>query len=199
MISDTQHEEVEDIPAHVTQSQTQAATVPIMVEQTAAENVTQSVALEVTIGNKEILEVQHSPQHAAHSSPSFCMPLQNISDDIVRTRSVDKDVKDVPFTIEVQTDAATVCNDRLPHNSTHVLEEITTEAHGDVHSVDLEQVSPSVALTAHHIVNSSHDASQVAITSQPHTSKNVQNDLDLWAIIKEYDQRTAKEGFTQVL
>ena len=36
VISDTQHEQVEDIPAHGTQSQTQAATVPIMVEQTAA-------------------------------------------------------------------------------------------------------------------------------------------------------------------
>jgi len=108
------------------------------------------------------------------------MPLQNISDDIVRphvmTRPVDKDVNNLPFTIEVKTDAAAVRNDRLPHNSTHVLEEITTEAHGDAQSVDLEQVAPSVALTANH-ANSSHDASQVAI-SQPHTSKNVQNDLD---------------------
>jgi hypothetical protein len=115
------------------------------------------------------------------------------------TRPVDKDVNDVPFTIEVQTDAATVRNDRLPHNSTHVLEEITAEAHGDMQSVDLEQVAPSVVLTAHHAANSSHDASQVTITSQPYTSKNVQNDLDLWARIKEYDQRTAKERFTQVL
>ena len=30
-------------------------------------------------------------------------------------------------------------------------------------------------------------------------SKNVQRDLDLWARIREYDQRTANEGFTQVL
>lgn len=30
-------------------------------------------------------------------------------------------------------------------------------------------------------------------------SKNVQRDLDLWARIREYDQRTADEGFTQVL
>jgi hypothetical protein len=153
------------------QSQTQEATVPIMVEQPVAENVTQSVDLEVTIGNKETLEVL--------------------------TRPVDKDVNDVPFTIEVQTDAAIARNDRLPHNSTHVLEEITAEAHGDVQSIDLEQVAPSVALTAHHVANSSHDAAQVTI--QPHTSKNVQHDLDLWARIKEYDQLTAKEGFTQVL
>ena len=130
------------------------------------------------------------------------MPLQTISDDIVRshvmTRPVDKDVNDVPFTIEVQTNAATVRNDRLPHNSTHVLEEITADAHGYVQSVDLEHSAPSVALTTNHTANSSHDASQVAI-SQPYTSKNVQKDLDLWARIKEYDQRTAKEGFTQVL
>jgi hypothetical protein len=57
VISDTQHEEVGDIPAHGMQSQTQAATVPIMVEQLVAENVTQSVDVEVTIGNKETLEV----------------------------------------------------------------------------------------------------------------------------------------------
>lgn len=127
---------------------------------------------------------------------------------LAASRSVDKDVNDVPFTIEVQTDGATVRNDRLPHNSTHVLEEITAEAHGDVQSVehdgeldtnafDLEHVAPSVVLTAHHATN--HDASQVIITSQRHTRKNVQNDLDLWGRIKEYDQRTAKEGFTQVL
>jgi len=30
-------------------------------------------------------------------------------------------------------------------------------------------------------------------------SRNVQNDLDLWARIREYDKRTAEEGFTQVL
>lgn len=129
---------------------------------------------------------------------------------LAASRQVDKDVNDVPFTIEVQIDAATVHNDRLPHNSTHVLEEITAEAHGDVQSVehddeldtnafDLEQVTLSVALTSHHAANSSHDASHVTITSQPHTSKNVHNDLDLWARIKEYDQRAAKEGFTQVL
>ena len=29
--------------------------------------------------------------------------------------------------------------------------------------------------------------------------KNVQSDLDLWARIREYDQRMADEGFTQVL
>ena len=30
-------------------------------------------------------------------------------------------------------------------------------------------------------------------------STNVQSDLDLWARIREYDQRTAEKGFTQVL
>ena len=32
-----------------------------------------------------------------------------------------------------------------------------------------------------------------------YTSKNVQSDLDLWVRIREYDQRAAEEGFTQVL
>ena len=30
-------------------------------------------------------------------------------------------------------------------------------------------------------------------------TKNVQDDLDLWARIREYDQRMAEEGLTQVL
>ena len=34
---------------------------------------------------------------------------------------------------------------------------------------------------------------------EAHTSKNIQSGLDLWARICEYDQRTAEEGFTQVL
>jgi len=34
---------------------------------------------------------------------------------------------------------------------------------------------------------------------EAHTSKNIQSGLDLWARIREYDQRTAEEGFTQVL
>ena len=34
---------------------------------------------------------------------------------------------------------------------------------------------------------------------QQHVSKNIQDGLDLWARIREYDQRMADEGFTQVL
>jgi len=42
---------------------------------------------------------------------------------------------------------------------------------------------------------------QVTIVQQQeaHTSKNIQSGLDLWARIREYDQRTVEEGFTQVL
>jgi hypothetical protein len=32
-----------------------------------------------------------------------------------------------------------------------------------------------------------------------HISRNIQDGLDLWARIREYDQRMADEGFTQVL
>jgi len=32
-----------------------------------------------------------------------------------------------------------------------------------------------------------------------HSNKNIQHDLELWARIREYDQRTTDEGFTQVL
>jgi hypothetical protein len=43
----------------------------------------------------------------------------------------------------------------------------------------------------------------VCVTSVQHqeipVTKNVQNDLDLWARIREYDQRMENEGFTQTL
>jgi len=32
-----------------------------------------------------------------------------------------------------------------------------------------------------------------------HSNKNIQHNLELWARIREYDQRTADGGFTQVL
>jgi len=42
--------------------------------------------------------------------------------------------------------------------------------------------------------------SQVPIVKhETHHSENIQSGLELWARIREYDQRTAAEGLTQVL
>lgn len=75
---------MKDITSQATQSQAPEVTVSSMVTQSAAENVTQSVAHEVTVGNKEVHEVQQSPYNDARSSTSFSMPLQNISEETVR-------------------------------------------------------------------------------------------------------------------
>ncbi|AES88682.2 hypothetical protein MTR_4g060870 [Medicago truncatula] len=86
------------------------------------------------------LAVQHheDSEVLAHAT-DVTIQNQEMPDDAISlatSRLVDKDINDVPFTIEVQTDVATVRNDRLPHNSTHVLEEITAAAYGDMQSVE---------------------------------------------------------------
>jgi len=85
------------------------------------------------------------------------------------------------FTFEAHADVTTTRTDRLPITSTHVLEEIAANQNidGNVAAYD--------------------DTTAVAVQPVAHSSKNVQNDLDLWARICEYDQRMAEEGFTQVL
>ena len=71
---------------------------------------------------------------------------------------------------------------------------------------DIEQVTFEIGLQTQHAANTSTDDAEVNISSQvpsvqleAHISKNIQNGLDLWARIREYDQRMADEGFTQVL
>jgi len=87
-----------------------------------------------------------------------------------------------------------------------VLEEISADENigmvvrGNVQgstAADCEQDAPQ---TQHAANNNTYDA-EVNLSVQPevHSSRNVQNDLDLWARIHEYDQRMAAEGFTQVL
>jgi len=85
------------------------------------------------------------------------------------------------FTLEAHADVTTNRTDRLPITSTHVLEEIAAN----------ENIDGNAA--------ASDDTTTVAVQTVAHSNKNVQNDLDLWARIREYDQRMAEEGFTQVL
>lgn len=99
----------------------------------------------------------------------------------------------------------------LPSSSVHVLERIdeTEETQDDVNNaaerplfsdvMELEAQSQPNSTTMN--VEVQQDDNESA--SVPHhdipVAKNVQDDLDLWARIKEYDQRMAEEGFTQVL
>jgi hypothetical protein len=96
--------------------------------------------------------------------------------------------------------------DRLP--STSVLEEITADENIGMADGgnDFEQVTSEIGLQTQQAANTSTDDAEVNIPSQvpyvrheAHISKNIQNGLDLWVRIREYDQRMADEGFTQVL
>jgi hypothetical protein len=68
----------------------------------------------------------------------------------------------------------------------------------DVAAVDGE--SSLFQHAANHIIDEAEVNLSVPIPPvQQHVSKNIQDGLDLWARIREYDQRMADEGFTQVL
>jgi hypothetical protein len=104
---------------------------------------------------------------------SFSMPLENVTDAVARTAVV---VYEDPVITPVNIDG--VGSD-------------TTQIEG---SVDKEDVAAS-----QHAVNNNTDEAEVNPPVQQHVSKNIQDGLDLWARIREYDQRMADEGYTQVL
>jgi hypothetical protein len=105
-----------------------------------------------------------------------------------------------------------VRQEKLPSNSVHVLEKIveTAETQDDEHTATTQppfidvmelEAQTNTALTDVEI-QQDHNAPKRAVLVQHHqipVSQNVQHDLDLWARIREYDQRMAAEGFTQVL
>jgi len=135
------------------------------------------------------------------------------------------DKEPLAVTFEVQNVEDEIHKERLPSTSVHVLEEIT-ETQEDSHDVntvaipqppfidvrELErnaQTQTRTNITTKNVSNETevqimHDnIAPVRVFPAQHqdvqVSKNVQRDLDLWARIREYDQRTADEGFTQVL
>jgi len=136
---------------------------------------------------------------------------------------MEKEPADLTFTYEnVEYD---IHQETLPSIFVHVLEEIDEaedeiqdeNANGD--SAKLHQQASFDAMTLEHSAqvppkpiettsNSCDDVNDVSAipvrdVSIQHqeilVSKNVQSDLDLWARIREYDQRMVDEGFTQVL
>jgi len=110
------------------------------------------------------------------------------------------------YTFEVRSDATKNSNVRLPSNFVHVLEEIIVDENISMAVGGTEQNNNDVAyeqaaMQLQHAATHNNDDAEVNIPIQPaaHSSRNIQNDLDLWARIQEYDQRMAEEGFTQVL
>jgi len=107
------------------------------------------------------------------------------------------------YNFDVQSDATKNSNERLPSNSVHVLEEVIDNENINmvVEGTEQNNNAEHAAHQLQHAAAHNNDDAKVNMPSQPaaHSSRNVQNDLDLWARIREYDQRMAKEGFTQVL
>jgi len=133
--------------------------------------------------------------------------IQNDETLVAAPQSVDKDLNDVTFTFEVQSEANTTQTDRLPITSLHVLEEISPNEQTHVADLDNGQdaavsMSEHDALQTQHTATDSMDEAEIVIPIvqfAAHPSRNIQNGMDLWARIREYDKRTAEEGFIQVL
>ena len=128
------------------------------------------------------------------------------------------------FTYEKNVDTE-IHQERLPSTSVHVLEEIietqddrqqdtadgATAATPQSSSMDVMALEHSANMqtrptdTEANLRVETHDVNNIPVRAAPiqhqeiPVSKNVQSDLDLWARIREYDQRVADEGLTQVL
>lgn len=108
------------------------------------------------------------------------------------------------YTFEDQTEVTTTRIGRLPSTSVHVLGEIDAEESIVDRGNEQDSTAADVdhdALQLQHAANNITDDAEVSplVQQQVHISRNIQNGLDLWARIREYDQRMADEGFTQVL
>ena len=117
----------------------------------------------------------------------------------VPQNSVDKEFE-ATYTFEDQTEATTSRTDWLPSTSLHVLEEIDAEENIGARGNEQADVDHDLQ----HATNNVIDDVEVNLVFQvppvqQHVSRNIQNGLDLWARNREYDQRMADEGFTQVL
>jgi len=108
------------------------------------------------------------------------------------------------YTFEDQTEATTTRTDRLPSTPLHVLEEIDAEENIGARGNEQDSTAADVDHDLQHATNNVIDDVEVNLVFQvppvqQHVSRNIQNGLDLWARIREYDQRMDDEGFTQVL
>lgn len=146
------------------------------------------IALEVTLQADDVAEHTTADENLAQQGDTSS-PQENLD-------SVNKEFEST-YTFEDQTEVTTTRTDQLPSTSLHVLEEIDVEEN----IVDRGNEQDSTAANVDHdALQLLHAANNVPPRQQHvHSSMNIQNGLDLWARIREYDQRMADEGFTQVL
>jgi len=163
------------------------------------------------------LQIQSVPTVEEHEQRTNDVPIPVVETALQQVQH-DNDNLALPLIILVVADAIT--REMLPSTSIHVLEKISEPA--DAHEDDSTAATqPSfydvMELEAETQTNTTKNedsenmnveimqdpSALVRVTTvQPQEipiSKNVQSDLDLWARIREYDQRMADEGCTQVL
>lgn len=196
-VATRQEEEVEDVtPISQVEIQTEPAAIPLQIE---FEDTSRQV--------EEVRDV---------SIPVSQAELQT-------DLKMHKESTTMTFTYENVSSA--IHHDKLPYTSAHVLEEINTTDIESQHdnarggtAAPLQHSSFDVMAFEHSTQAQSRPIEIAHTTRQDDTdmnvaparagsirhheipvTKNVQNDLDLWARIREYDQRMATEGFTQVL
>jgi len=166
------------------------------------------------------LELEAATRHEEEAA-DVSIPVAQI--DAQANVQMEKEPADLTCTFEnVESD---IHQETLPSTSIYVLEEIN-DAEDQVHhentsgdSTTLHQQTSFDVMTLEHSAQVPPKPTETAgkardevtevsailvrdVSVQPQeiqVSKNVQSDLDLWARIRDYDQRMAEEGFTQVL
>lgn len=156
--------------------------------------------MEVTLQADDVAEHTITEENLAQQGDTSS-PQENLG-------SVNKEFE-ATYTFENQTEVTTTRTGRLPSTSLHVLEEIDVEENIVDRGNEQDSTAADVdhdAFQLQHEANNITDDAEVNLSFQVppvqqhvHSSRNIQNGLDLWARIREYDQRMADEGFTQVL
>jgi len=210
-LADSQHDDMEDlVGATVAPSQHKET-----IEDTAQLAAFQPIDKNVTVATFSI-EFQNDVDKTPHDRlPSTSIHvLEKIFDEVhvdvksheVEYRHLASQVHEIPLadvsqpTFVVQDDmqgtGADFQSSYMEHNTPPTPLQIQSEAHQSINLQHAEVNSNEDAEVQ--ILKDQSQTSQVPI-AQTHTSKNIQSGLELWARIWEYNQRTAEEGFTQVL
>jgi len=162
-----------------------------------------------------VMELEAAQDEVQLSFETTSLPME--------AHTIQTDIEPLAITLFTQNVKAEIRKERLPSTSIHVLEKIIETQEGNyvvgTTTIPQQQLMDVMALEqttnnqmmSNNTGNNASDKADVGIThdalvrvfpthhKEIQVSKNVQSDLDLWARIREYDQRTTDEGFTQVL
>jgi len=115
-------------------------------------------------------------------------PVHNITPSFEEASATDLVDTEIEMAAEQTTDYQVTIS---PHTDTAGSTMATSSANVDTDSANVDTDVNLIDSAPHDVVP--------IVQHETHPSKNIQSGLELWARIREYDQRTAAEGFTQVL